>query len=455
MRLADEQLTTGTTMLRRLRWLMSFVHSMARGRRVRWHIIVLAMLAIPLGCHDLTDVEAPDLVDPTALDNPQGAAARYAGAIGDFAAGYVSQARETGLLSDEFQNVSNNPVTSDRRLILPLNNYPFAALSRARISAFRAITTLQRFAPEPPQRAGELYALIGFVDVMFAENLCGPVPLADVVDGVPVEAPSYDRDALLEQALAMFDSASTYAGASDTVQNLSRVGRARALLQLGELDAAATAAEDVPLSFTYLIPYSAAVSEQRNEIYNSISSGFISVSDREGTNGLPFVSGSDPRIGSYSLGSSVSGHPVYNFVKDAGFGAPIVLASGIEAALVQSEDALAKGDTAAWADILESLRETAAPSPIPPIGSDSTAAAGADLRIVVLFHERAFWLFGTGHRQGDMLRLIREYGRAAEATFPTGEYLPASGLDYGPDIVFSPSGEETNTTYGGCDEDGA
>jgi hypothetical protein len=289
---------------------------------------------------------------------------------------------------------------------------------------------------------------------MFAENLCSPVPLADVVDGIPTDAPPYDRDALLDQALAMFDSATANAGTSDTVQNLSRVGRARTLLQRGDLDAAATAAADVPLRFTYLIPYSAAVPEQRNEIYNSISGGFISVSDQEGMNGLPYVGGSDSRIGSYNIGSSVSGRPVYNFAGDAGFAAPIALAGGVEAALIRAEDALARSDTAAWAAILDSLRESAAPSPIPPIGDDSSVAASVGLRIDVLFHERAFWLFGTGHRQGDMLRLIREYGRGAEATFPTGDYLPASGLDYGPDIVFSPSGEEANTAYGGCTVNG-
>lgn len=440
----------GRSMQRRLRRLASSVHALIRGCSARWYLIFLVGLVAAHGCHDLTDVDAPDLVDPAALDNELGATARYNGAIGDFAAGYVSQARESGLLSDEFQNVSNNPATSDRRLILPLNNYPFVVLSRARISAFRAIAALRQFAADEPQRMGEMYALIGFVDVMFAENLCTPVPLADVVDGVPVDASSYDRDALLDQALAMFDSAAASAGASERVLNLSRVGSARALLQRGDLGSAAATVADVPLAFNYAVPYSPAVTDQWNEIYNSISGGFISVADVEGTNGLPFVSGSDSRIGAYSLGTSVSGKPVFNFASDEGLGSPIVLASGVEAALIRSENALAEGDAVEWAAILDSLRESAAPSPVPPIGSDSTTSASAELRVDVLFHERAFWLFGTGHRQGDMLRLIRDYGRAAESTFPTGEYLPAPGLDYGPDIVFSPSGEEANTSYGGC-----
>lgn len=38
------------------------------------------------------------------------------------------------------------------------------------------------------------------------------------------------------------------------------------------------------------------------------------------------------------------------------------------------------------------------------------------------FCERAFWMFGTGHRLGDLRRLIRQYGRTAETIFPTGAY---------------------------------
>ena len=41
------------------------------------------------------------------------------------------------------------------------------------------------------------------------------------------------------------------------------------------------------------------------------------------------------------------------------------------------------------------------------LADPGTPAAREDL----MFRERAFWLFGTGHRLGDMRRMIRQYGR--------------------------------------------
>jgi hypothetical protein len=413
------------------------------------------LLSISLGCRDLTNVNAPDLVEPAAMDNPAGALSRYAGAISDFAAAYAKQVSEAGLLADEFSDLNNSIISPDRREILPINRYPFVDLSRARISALRAITTLQRYAPEPRGRIGELYALAGFVEIMFAENVCAPVPLTNLTNGVPSDAPPLARAALIDHALALFDSAEMNSGASDTVTHLARVGSARALLLRGDFDAAAAAVASVPQNFAYVLPYSATVAGQTNWLYSLIGvDRSTSVSDREGINGLPFISGSDGRIGADSLGVGRSGLPVFNFAEDAGLDAPIELASGVEARLIVAEAALHDQDVDVWASILNALRLTAINPSIAPLPSDSTEDASDDLRVDALFHERAFWLFGTGHRHGDLLRLVRQYGRATEATFPTGPYGGASGINYGTDVLFTPAGEEANPLYAGCTEDG-
>jgi len=59
-----------------------------------------------------------------------------------------------------------------------------------------------------------------------------------------------------------------------------------------------------------------------------------------------------------------------------------------------------------------------------------------------MFSERAFWLFGTGHRLGDLRRLVRHYGRAAESVFPTGAYF--KGGVYGSDVNLPIPLEESN-----------
>jgi starch-binding outer membrane protein, SusD/RagB family len=52
----------------------------------------------------------------------------------------------------------------------------------------------------------------------------------------------------------------------------------------------------------------------------------------------------------------------------------------------------------------------------------------------LLFRERAFWMFSTGHRMGDLRRLLRQYGRAEHKTYPTGPHK--AGVNYGNDVVF-------------------
>lgn len=51
----------------------------------------------------------------------------------------------------------------------------------------------------------------------------------------------------------------------------------------------------------------------------------------------------------------------------------------------------------------------------------ATAAGQVDL----LFKERAYTMWLTAHRLGDMRRLIRQYGRSASAVFPSGAYHKA------------------------------
>ena len=73
-----------------------------------------------------------------------------------------------------------------------------------------------------------------------------------------------------------------------------------------------------------------------------------------------------------------------------------------------------------------------------PLTDPGTAAARVDM----LFRERAFWMYFTSHRLGDMRRLIRQYGRGTETVFPTGPYL--HGGVYGTEVVLVPAQTELN-----------
>jgi hypothetical protein len=74
-------------------------------------------------------------------------------------------------------------------------------------------------------------------------------------------------------------------------------------------------------------------------------------------------------------------------------------------------------------------------------------------RVSLLFRERAFWMFGTGHRTGDLRRMIRQYGRVASQLFPVGlnPYLYNDPRVYGGEVNLEPpASERNNPNYHGC-----
>ena len=63
-----------------------------------------------------------------------------------------------------------------------------------------------------------------------------------------------------------------------------------------------------------------------------------------------------------------------------------------------------------------------------------------------MFSERAFWLYTTGHRLGDLRREIRQYGKTESQVFPTGSFF--KGGNFGHDVAFPvPFNEQQNPNY--------
>jgi hypothetical protein len=240
----------------------------------------------------------------------------------------------------------------------------------------------------------------------------------------------------------LFDTALVLAAADSQTLNLARVGRGRALLALGQYaDAAATVAA-VPDGYQYQLRMSWI-----GNIPGGPAAG-TSVSEHEGGNGLPFISSGDPRTASHQTGTNEFGLPQYFPDKYGDWTAqlPITLASGVEARLIESEAALQGGDASTWLAMLNHLRETA----IAPALPDTTDPGTPDGRVALLFRERAFWLFLTGHRQGDLRRLIRQYHRSQNAVYPTGAFDGGHGF-YGSDVTAAiPVQEHVNPLFTGC-----
>src|SRR3982750_4631466 len=125
------------------------------------------------------------------------------------------------------------------------------------------------------------------------------------------------------------------------------------------------------------------------------------VSEKEGTNGMNYATASDPRVPITGTGSPSrfdATTPRYYFALLTGFDSPSTIASGAEARLIEAEAELRKGNNATF---LQKVNDRRTFQKLSPVTDPGSPAARQDL----LFRERAFTLFGTSHRLGDMRRL--------------------------------------------------
>lgn len=141
--------------------------------------------------------------------------------------------------------------------------------------------------------------------------------------------------------------------------------------------------------------------------------------------------------------------PQFTLNKYADASAPVVVADGIEARLIEAEAQLQADDLPGMTATLNGIRQAFPDLGLADLAEPATQAEGVDL----LFAERAFWMFATGHRLGDMRRLVRPlplgYGRPVDSVFPTGIYI--KGGAYGGDVNLPiPIEERNNPNSAGC-----
>jgi starch-binding outer membrane protein, SusD/RagB family len=421
-------------------------------RALRWWLAIAAILAGVAGCspQDLVgNTQLPsNLNDPATMRTPAGAIAAYNSTVALFRTAFggaptsisvVSFVATSGLLADELQDESALNLTpgyvaagasaEDRRTLPELTDNlhegfyatTYASLQKVRGQAQEARGLLKDYAPDAsPALRGRLYALQGYDEMLLAELFCSGIPLStvDYNGDFTLKAGSPTQE-VFEHAQALFDTARTLSSDSARFLYLARIGTGRVLLDLGHFGAAAQAVADVPDGYRYEISYSATAGADALNFAFVQPSWHYTVSDQEGINGLPYRSSGDPRTASSDIGPNGNGATLYHPDKYALDGSSsIVLADWIEARLIEAEAALQGGDAATWLGKLNHLRETA----ISPALPDVSDPENADARVDLLFRERAFWLFLTGHRQGDLRRLIRQYGRNSETVYPTGAY---------------------------------
>ena len=412
--------------------------------------VIVAASACNIG--DLLDVDDPDVATPGSLTGEDALPVLLAGAFGDFQLAYSGDNAGVteglvnlgGLLADEFEIAESFPtrVPIDRRDIDNVNttlNTAYSYVHRARAAAELSARRHEEFDPNSSGHALSL-AIAAYSYILLGENFCSGVPVSTLTDAGGTEfGPPLSTEQLFNEAIERFDAAIAASEADSPEQYLALVGKARALLNLNRPADAATVAADVPDDFVFEIEHSDNTARQENGVFAYVNiQGRWSVANNEGGNGLPYRSAADPRV-TFELdpddGVGFDGvTPMYHQLKYPERESDVVLASGTEARLIEAEAQLRAGNATGWLATLNALR---APG-LPALTDPGTPAARIDL----MFRERAFWLWLTAHRLGDMRRLVRQYNRAANSVFPTGAY--SQGGNYGDDVSLPIPFEELN-----------
>lgn len=407
-----------------------------------FRLAVVATLCVVTACGGLLDVSDPTLIKDSDVASTSGANAQRVDAIVSFntAVGNIDAA--VALFTDErmydisvFSRNANLALdTRDTALYNSLNGTfldpQLTPLTKIMVNTAIAIAGVRANADTSVRGdyLAQLYALRGYVIVQMAENLCPGFPINEVRDGQPYYSAPFTTDSALHFAVATLDTALMEARDSTRFLNFARVLKGRALADLGQYDSAAAAVAEVPTSFAY----NTDVGGPANALTNT---GFTfapqAVGNREGSVGLNFATAGDPRV--VSVYKMMRYHRTTDTVSDSlrdqrkytANVSVVTVASGIEARLLEAEAALADNDPATWLAILNTLRDVGISPAMPHL-----ADPGPATRLDTLFKERAFWMYLTGHRLGDMRRLVHRYGRADTTVFAHG--IHPMGIVYGP-----------------------
>jgi hypothetical protein len=406
-------------------------------------------LALGLGaCDSVLEVNDPDII--LEATSAAGAVALHNGVFLRLAQATTAGGDApdglflfTGLFVDEFQSGDSfeQRNTTDQRQIAETNSFVSNLsnrINRVRTEGRAAVDALREFAPDPQERIGVMFSLIAFAENQIGEAWCNGVSFSGVSGATPVFGEPVPYDSAFRRAVNHADSAlANQAGPNSAqVQGLASVVKARALLNRDLPAEAAAQVAGVPTDFVFQLGHSVNAADNALWLQNRSLKRYT-VSDNEGINGLPFKTAADPRVPTETSGFTFdnsgpwTGQQIWTARDD-----PVTIASGIEARLIEAEAALRAGDATGFIAKLNEARATNAA--LTPLADPGAGTAREDL----LFSERAFWLFGTGHRLGDLRRLVRQYGRAQDAVFPTGTWF--RGGPYGSDVNLPIPFDETN-----------
>lgn len=391
--------------------------------------VALSVL-VGTGCDGITSLkqENPGQLSAGTLYVPVNAQLVVNGAIADFECAFARYVVGSGLLMDELITAIANPDNYDyeRRTIQTnraygtggcggTNQQPsiYTTLSTARGVADTALARLEGWTDAQVANRSKLIAqtsaYAGFSLILLGEGMC----TAAINVGPELQPP-----ALFTEATARFDKAIATATTANDVAtlNFAYLGRARALLNLGQVANAATDAARIPAGF---------VANMSTDLTNSRRQNFVFVHGSQNThssvdpsfrdvllNGAP-----DPRVlvtNTGRLGTAPSTQ-LWIASKYPAITTAIPIAKYAEAQLIIAEARVVANDLPGAAAAINAARNTRTGMP----QYDVTGQTAAQVRAQII-EERRRELFLEGHRLGDMRRYNVPLNPTVGTTYATG-----------------------------------
>ena len=385
-----------------------------------------------VSCRDLTSLQQsnPGALDAAGVFIPANAVLLTNGVIADFECAFSRYVVGSGLFADELSDAIANPANYDydaRRVTTNAeygtttcgsNQRPpiYTTLSTARASGDTVAAKLRGWTdaevPAGVSRAkliGQAAAYTGYSIVLLGESMCSAA-----INIGPELTPAQ----LFAEAKIRFDSAVVSATAANDAAtlNMALLGRARTLLDLGDVAGAGTDAAKIPAAFVLNMSTDGVNVRRENFSFISINQNSWSTVEA-GFRGVTINGAPDPRVAVTNSGrnGTASGTQVWTPDKYSALTSAMPIARYAEAQLIVAEAKLAANDLPGAVAAINLVRASRTGVP----AYDATGQTAAQIKAQII-EDRRRELFLEGHRLGDLRRYNLAFTPVAGTAYTTG-----------------------------------
>jgi starch-binding outer membrane protein, SusD/RagB family len=393
--------------------------------------LLSACVLATAGCDDIFSLKQSSAaqIEAAGLYKPSNAQLLVNGVIADFECAFARVVTGMAVHSDELANawVASDNYDLDRRSVTPASPFAggcggsqhpsfYTALNTARGMADTTYVELSGWTDtEVPNRArllAQTAAYGGYSLVMLGEAMC---------TGAINRSPEMTSLQLFEEARLRFDRAISHTAAANDPQvtHFARLGRARALLNMGRYDEAAADAATIPASFVIGTSGDATYTRRQNIVHTHVTQGFFGTVDPSYRNLVMENGQPDPRVRVTNLNrtGNMVGSAIWTPDKYPTPATSIPITRYAEAQLIIAEARARSGDLPAAAAAINAARTSGGRTGMPVYSAEGRTGTQVLADIV---EERRREFFLEGRRFYDVRRFSLPLVPAPGTPYPGG-----------------------------------